>query len=293
VACERRAQAGTALVSRGIVLNVLLAVLKITGGIWGNAYALVADGIESLLDIISSALVWTGLRVASRPPDTNHPYGHGKAEPLAGIIVALLTFAASGWIAWRSINQITAPSHSPHWGTLPLLACVVSLKLFYSRRLRAAEGTTGSTALGIEAWHHYADALTSAAAFVGISIAVIGGAGYESADGWAALAACLIITWNGVGLFRKALNDVMDMAVPGAFEGQVRATAAEVADVRGIDKCRIRKSGLSYLVDIHVEVDPALSVRQGHDIAGAVKHALLRSPLRISDVLVHIEPAAR
>jgi cation diffusion facilitator family transporter len=278
---------------RGVALSALLAALKITGGILGNAYALVADGIESLLDIVTSALVWTGLQVASRPPDTNHPYGHGKAEPLAGIVVALITLVAAVWIAWRSASQILAPNHHPHWGTLPLLAGVVGVKLLYCRRLQAAEGLTGSTALKIEAWHHLADALTSGAAFLGIGIAVIGGPAYASADGWAALVACAIIAWNGLSLLRKALDDVMDMAVPFAFESQVRTTAAKVHAVKGIDKCRVRKSGLSYLVDIHVEVDPSLSVREGHDIAGAVKHALLRSPLRISDVVVHIEPASR
>jgi cation diffusion facilitator family transporter len=286
------ARAGAVLVARGILLNALLATAKIAGGIFGNTYALIADGVESLLDIFSSTLVWIGLRVAVRPPDDNHPYGHGKAEPLAGLVVALSVFLAAGWIGWHAVREIVTPHHGPHWGTLPLLAAIIAVKLAFSRRLVRAGRDAGSTSLSIEAWHHYADALTSGAAFMGITIAVAGGKGYESADDWAALAACVVIAWNGVSLARRALDDVMDVAVPRAFENQIRDVAMAVHGVHGIDKCRVRKSGLSHLVDIHVEVDGGLSVRDGHDIAGAVKHALLRSPFGVSDVLVHIEPAA-
>lgn len=288
---ERRAQASAAVVARGILLNGVLALVKIAGGIWGNTYALIADGVESILDILSSTLVWGALRMAARPPDAEHPYGHGKAEPIAGLIVSLFIFAAAAWIGQHALYEIAHPHHGPHWGTLPLLAGVVSLKVFFSRRVSKVGRESNSNTVGIEAWHHYADALTSAAAFVGIAVAVIGGKGYESADDWAALAACFVILWNGVGFFRTAVNDVMDSAAPVAVEEEVRRAAMTVPGVLGIDKCRVRKSGLSHLVDIHVEVDGSLSVREGHDIAGAVKHRLLDSPLHITDVLVHIEPS--
>jgi cation diffusion facilitator family transporter len=286
------ARDGAVLVARGIALNAVLAAIKIAGGIFGNTYALIADGIESLMDIFSSALIWAGLRVAARPPDDNHPYGHGKAEPIAGLAVAFIVFLAAGWIGWHAVKEIRTPHLGPHWGTLPLLAFIVAVKYFFSRRLVHAGRAAGSTSLGIEAWHHLADALTSGAAFVGIAIAVIGGVGYESADDWAALGACLVIAFNGLLLARRALDDVMDVAVPDEFEAQIRATAAAVPGVRGLEKCRVRKSGLVHLVDIHVEVDGRLSVHAGHEIAGAVKSALLASPHRVSDVLVHIEPAA-
>lgn len=289
---SRRAGLAAGLVLRGVALNLFLAVLKLAGGIVGHTYALIADAVESLLDIFSSLLVWMGFRVASRPPDDNHPYGHGKAEPLAAMAVALVIFAAAGWIAVHAVREIVTPHQGPHWGTLPLVAFVVWVKYRFSRRLLDAGDKTGSTALGAEAWHHYSDAVTSAAAFVGIAIAVLGGEGFEAADDWAALMACGVIAFNGLGVFNRALGDVMDLAVPLAFEAEVRAVASAVAGVRGLDKCRVRKSGLSHLVDIHVEVDPDLTVRDGHDIAGAVKHALLRSPLRITDVMVHIEPSS-
>ncbi len=289
-AMQRRARASASLVLRGIVLNVVAAALKFAGGIFGNTYALIADGVESLLDILSSVLVWAGFRVASRPPDEDHPYGHGKAEPLAAMSVAVFIFAAAGWIGYHAVREIITPHQGPHWLTLPLLAGIVGAKVWFSRRLRAAGEDEDSTALGAEAVHHYADAVTSAAAFVGIAIGVIGGEGYEAADDWAALLACVVIAFNGVNMLNRALSDVMDTAVPETLENEVRARALEVPGVRALDKCRVRKSGLSYLVDIQVCVDGEITVREGHDIAHAVKDALLASSLRVIDVSVHVEP---
>lgn len=287
---QRRARASAALVVRGIALNAVLAALKFAGGIFGHTYALIADGTESLLDILSSLLVWTGFRVASRPPDANHPYGHGKAEPLAALSVGVFVFAAAGWIGWHAVHEIITPHQGPHWATLPLLAGVVVTKIWFSRRMHSAGEAAGSTALGAEAMHHYSDAVTSGAAFVGITIALVGGHGYEAADDWAALIACGVIAFNGISMFNRALSDVMDTAVPLDMENAVRSIALTVPGVMALDKCRIRKSGLSHLVDIHVRVDGQLTVTQGHDIAHAVKDALLASVLRVSDVSVHIEP---
>ena len=288
---QRRAEASARLVLRGIWLNLVLAIVKFAGGIWGGTYVLIADGIESMLDVFSSALVWAGFRVAARPPDDDHPYGHGKAEPLAAMAVGLVILAAAGWIAVHAVHEIVTPHRAPHWATLPLLAGIVGVKWWFSRRMARVGESEGSTGLGVEAWHHYADAITSAAAFVGIGIAVTCGKGFETADDWAALVACGVIVFNGLAIFNRSLNDVMDTAVPQAFEDEVRAVAVVVDGVSGLDKCRVRKSGLSHFVDIHVVVDPHLTVREGHDIAHAVKDALLHSPLRITDVSVHIEPA--
>jgi cation diffusion facilitator family transporter len=290
-ATQRRAQASARLVLRGIALNAVLAAVKFAGGIFGHTYALIADGAESMIDILSSLLVWAGFRVAARPPDDNHPYGHGKAEPLAALAVAVFIFAIAGWIGWSAIKEILTPHRGPHWATLPLLAGVVTVKMWFSRRMSAASEAVGSTALEVEALHHYSDAITSAAAFIGIAVAVIGGPGWETADDWAALLACAVIAFNGVMMFNKALADVMDTAVSVAFENEIRAVALGVAGVSALDKCRVRKSGLSHLVDIQVRVDGNLTVRAGHDIAHAVKDALLASgPHAISDVSVHIEP---
>ncbi len=291
-AARDRAHESARLVLRGIVLNAGLAAVKFVGGILGNTYALIADGVESLLDVFSSLLVWAGFRVAARPPDENHPYGHGKAEPLAALAVALFIFAAAGWIGWHAVHEIITPHQGPHWATLIVLIFVMATKFRFSRRLSAAGEEHGSTALGVESFHHYSDALTSAAAFIGISIALWGGEGYESADDWAALLACMVIAVNGVTMFNRAVGDVMDTAVEPALEEKVRELAVSVSGVMAIDKCRVRKSGLSHLVDIHVRVDGDLSVRAGHDIAHQVKDALMVSPDHaITDVAVHVEPA--
>jgi cation diffusion facilitator family transporter len=289
---SQRANDSAQLVLRGILLNVVLAAMKFAGGVFGHTYALIADAAESMLDILSSTLVWAGFRVAARPPDANHPYGHGKAEPLAGLAVAMFIFLMAGWVASNAVHEIITPHEGPAWWTLVVLAGVIVAKVWFSRRMGTAGAEVGSTALGIEALHHWSDAMTSAAAFIGIAIALWGGKGWETADDWAALFACVIIAFNGFGMFTKALGDVMDTAAPKNFENEVRAIALAVPGVRALDKVRMRKSGLSHLVDIQVRVDGSLTVREGHEIAHAVKDALISTSSRgISDVTVHIEPA--
>lgn len=291
IAVSRRANDSARLVLRGIGLNALLAAVKLAGGIFGHTYALIADAAESMIDILSSTLVWAGFRVASRPPDADHPYGHGKAEPLAALTVALFIFGMAAWVASHAVQEIRTPHQAPAWWTLLVLAGVIVAKTWFSRRMNMAGEQVGSTALGIEAMHHWSDAMTSAAAFVGISIALWGGRGWETSDDWAALFACVIIGFNGFGMFTKALGDVMDAAAPANFENEVRALALAVPGVLELDKMRVRKSGLSYLVDIQVRVDGNLTVRAGHGIAHAVKDALIASASHaISDVTVHIEP---
>jgi cation diffusion facilitator family transporter len=287
----RRAQESARFVLRGIGLNAALAVVKLAGGIFGHTYALIADAAESMLDILSSTLVWMGFQVAAKPPDADHPYGHGKAESLSGLAVSFFIFAMAGWIGWHAVHEIITPHQAPAWWTLLVLAGVIVTKAMFSRRMGAASEAVGSTALGIEALHHWSDALTSAAAFVGICIALWGGKGWETADDWAALFACVLIAFNGVGMFLKALGDVMDTALPQNLENEVRDLALAVPGVQALHKVRMRKSGLSLLVDIQVQVDGNLTVREGHDIAHAVKDALLASvPHGIDDVTVHIEP---
>ncbi len=287
-----RAEDGARLVLRGVALNLGLAVLKFAGGVLGNTYALIADGIESLLDVVSSLLVWAGFRVAAKPPDADHPYGHGKAEPLAALAVALAIFVAAGWIGIHAVQEIRHPHDAPHWGTLPLLVFIVVVKWILSRRMARAGAESGGTALGAEAWHHAADALTSAAAFIGIAIAVFAGSAYASADDWAALAACVVIAFNGLIILRKALDEVMDTAAPAGLQTRVRELAATVPGVRGLDKCHVRRSGLAVIVDIQIRVDPDLTVRQGHALAHDVQDRLVGAGLAITHVSVHVEPAS-
>jgi cation diffusion facilitator family transporter len=274
-----------------MAVNILLAIVKIVAGVVGNSYALIADGIESTADIVSSLVVWTGLKISSLPPDDDHPYGHGKAESMAGIIVALALLAAAVFIAVQSLREILTPHHQPAWFTLLVLALVIGTKETLFRFVFKVGDELTSTAVKGDAWHHRSDAITSAAAFVGISIALIGGKGYESADDWAALLACAVILFNGYRIFRSALGEIMDAAVPDPVQTEIRRLSSSMPGVVRIEKCRIRKSGLGLFVELHVEVDGDLTVRRGHEIAHEISNHLKSSALSVQDVAVHIEPA--
>jgi len=277
---------------QGILINAALALIKIAAGVLGNAYALIADGVESILDIGSSLVIWSGLKFAAKPPDEEHPYGHGKAEPIAALIVALFVLSTAAGLAVQSVREIHAPLQAPpKVFTLAVLIGVVVVKEFLFRRVVQLGDSVGSTALKTEAWHHRSDAITSVAAFIGISIALIGGKGYEIADKIAALIACAVIATNGVLLLIPAFLEIMDTAPAGNVSRDIRETARLVPGVRAIDKCYVRKMGLEYYVDIHVLVDGNLSVREGHDIAHDVKDRLRAEHPAVRDVLVHIEPA--
>ena len=275
----------------GVAVNAALATIKILAGFFGNSYALIADGIESTSDIVTSLVVWGGLRVSGAPADEKHPYGYGKAEALSGIVASLALLGAAAMIAVQSIREILTPHHLPHWSTLVVLVVVVATKTMLARWMAGIGADADSTSLQADAWHHWADALTSIAAFVGITIGLIGGPGYEPADDWAALLACTVIVVSGLSLLRMAVRELLDAAPAKEFEQLVRDLAQRVAGVRALDKCRIRKSGTSYFVELHVEVDGQATVQEGHDIGGRVRSVLRNSPLRIADAFIHIEPA--
>jgi cation diffusion facilitator family transporter len=274
----------------GMVVNALFAVAKILGGFFGNAYVLIADGIESALDVAGSFVIWGGLMLASRPPDATHPYGHGKAEPIAAIIVAVGVLAAAIGLAVQSVREIFLPHHGPAPYTLVILIVVIVVKETLFRYVYRIGRDVESTAVQTDAWHHRSDALTSAAAFIGISVALIGGKRWQSADDWAALFACAVIAANGIRLLQPAFYEIMD-AAPGKFVKSVCSVACSVPGVIEIEKCRARKMGLDFYVDLHVGVDGNMTVHQGHEIAHRVKSAIQQSNSRVADVLVHIEPA--
>jgi len=284
-------QAGARVALFGMIVNLVFAAAKILGGFIGNAYVLIADGIESALDVAGSLIIWGGLKFAARPPDETHPYGHGKAEPIAAVVVAFGVLAAALGLAIESIREIRTPHHGPAPFTLGILIVVIVVKEILFHYVNRVGRNVESTAVQTDAWHHRSDALTSAAAFIGITAALIGGRGWESADDWAALFACCVIAANGVRLLRPALYEIMDTAPRGEIVDRVRNAAAAVPGVIEIEKSFVRKMGLSFYVDLHVRVDARITVREGHDIAHKVKRAIQDTDGRIADVLVHIEPA--
>jgi cation diffusion facilitator family transporter len=275
-----------------ISISVVLAAIKIASGIIGHTYALVADGVESLLDVFSASVAWGSLRYSARPPDEKHPYGHGRAEPLGALVIAAVLIAASIGIATLSIREILTPHLLPAPFTLGVLVGVIVIKEVLFRFLVREGRDIRSRAVETDAWHHRSDALTSGAAFIGISLALWHGDGWAAADDWAALFACGIIAINGLRLFRSAFDDVMDAAPPADVEAAVRQVALGVPGVLGTHKCRVRRSGVALFIDLDVIVDGGITVRHGHDIAHEVKGALLDSHLGVLDVIVHVEPAA-
>jgi len=274
----------------GLWMNGTLAAIKIAGGVWGNSFALIADGFESFADVFSSAIVYVGLRYSVKPRDHNHPYGHGKAEPLAAAVVGLALVGAGVTIAVQSIREILTPHFLPEPFTLVILAGVVLIKEGLFRYVNRVGSSIESLAVQADAWHHRSDAITSGLAFIGISTALWLGPGYEALDDWAALIAAGIILFNAYHQIRPALHDLSDAAPPATIADQVRTTARTVPGVRDLEKCFVRKMGFEFFVDLHVLVDADLSVREGHTIAHATKDAILAAHPRITEVLIHIEP---
>ena len=289
---KHRASMGIRSTIVGVIINVAFGMIKGIAGVVGNSYALIADAVESFLDIFSSVVVLGGLKIATIPPDENHPYGHGKAEPLAAMVVAFVLMATAVSLMVGSIGEISTGSHrAPEVFTLYVLIIVISVKEILFRLIFKVGKETDSTAVQADAWHHRSDALTSLAAFIGISIAIVGGKGYESADDWAALFAAGIIFFNAYRLLRPALDEIMDATPSVGLESSVRKTAMTVKGVIGLDKCYVRKMGLAYYVDLHVVVDGSISVKLGHGIAHAVKDKVKLSNPTVMDVFIHVEPS--
>ncbi len=274
-----------------MIVNTLLAGGKLLAGVLGHSHALVADGVESLADLLSSIIVWRGLVVAAAPPDADHPYGHGKAEPIAAAVVATMLFVAAAWIAVTSVIELWRPHQSPAPFTLVVLVGVVAVKETLFRYVLREGVSLDNLAVKSDAWHHRSDAITSLAAGLGISVALIGGPEWSRADDVAALVAAGIIAWNGWRLMRGTLAELMDTAPDPQLNARVSDLAAGVPGVVRIEKCRVRKMGGEYFVDLHVEVAPEMPVREAHAIAHAVKDRVRQAMPAVADVLAHLEPA--
>jgi cation diffusion facilitator family transporter len=278
------------LAQLGLVINAGLAAIKLVAGLLGNSYALVADAVESSTDMVGSLVVWSGLRIASRDPDESYPFGYGRAEALAAAAVSALMLGASTGIAIEAIAEIRTPHHAPAWWTLLVLAMVIVVKELLAKRVMAVGAASGSVVVAADAWHHRADAITSGAAFIGITMALIGGPGWEPADDWAALVAAGVILVNGGLLLRTALRDLMDRAPEPAILATVSNAALTTPGVLAVEKLKIRKSGTAFYVDIHVQADPALSLHDAHILSGMVKSAIRRQVPAALGVLIHMEP---
>lgn len=280
--------ARTTIVS--IASNALLATIKGITGILGHSHALVADAIESLADIFSSILVLVGIKYAERPADANHPYGHGRAEALITFVVVGFLITSALFIGYTAIQNIRTPHLMPEPYTLIVLACIIVWKEISYRWVLKKGKEIGSSSLEADAWHHRSDAITSIAAFAGISLALLLGEGYESADDWAALLAAGFILYNSYLIFRPALGEIMDEHVHEELERNIRKISLTVSGIRNTEKCFIRKAGMKYHVDLHASVDAHITVKEGHDLAHKLKDTLRLQLPQLGNVLIHIEP---
>lgn len=273
-----------------ILGNSLLAIIKGVTGIFGNSYALIADAIESTTDVFASLLVLFGLKYSARPADENHPYGHGRVEPLVTFAVVGFLIVSATIIAYESIDHIQTPHDTPEPFTLIVLGAIVITKEVFYRFINRKSDETRSSSLKADAWHHRSDAITSLMAFIGISIAIWFGEGYETADDWAALCASIIILYNAYLILRPALGEIMDEHVYDDMVKEIREISQTVPGVLETEKCFIRKTGMSFHVDLHVIVLGTLTVTKGHEIAHNLKNKLLQEMPEIADILIHIEP---
>lgn len=270
--------------------NTSLALIKGLAGVFGNSFALIADAIESMTDIFASFLVLFGLKYANRPADKNHPYGHGRAEPLITFLVVGFLFTSATIIAYKSIENIGTPHELPEIWTLFVLAPLIIWKEVSFRLVMKKAMVTNSSSLKADAWHHRSDAITSIAAFIGISIALLLGKGYEASDDWAALFASGFILYNSYKIFRPALGEIMDEHLYDDLVADIRAVSISVDGIVGTEKCFIRKAGMKYHVDLHAMVDAEITVKQGHEIAHKLKDTLRSVIPQLGHILIHIEP---
>lgn len=272
--------------------NLSLALIKGITGILGNSFALIADAIESLTDVFASLIVYLGLRYSSKSPDEKHPYGHGKAEPLVTFIVVGFLLVSATIITIQSIKNITTPQEAPKSYTLIILVGIILIKEIFYRFVNKKSDETKSTSLKADAWHHRSDAITSLMAFIGISISIFMGPGFESAEDYAALVAAAFIMYNAFLIFRPALGEIMDENVHIEMMENIRKFSLEVPGILGTEKCLIRKAGMNYFVDLHVIVSGEISVKEGHLLGHNLKDTLMEKIPEIADVLMHIEPDA-
>ena len=273
-----------------IVGNCFLALIKGFAGFFGNSYALIADAIESTTDIFSSILVLFGLKYANKPADKNHPYGHGKIEPLITFLLVGFLVISATFIAHESIQNIRNPHALPEKWTLIVLALIIAWKELSFRIVIQKSKETNSSSLKADAWHHRSDAITSIAAFIGISMALMLGKGYESADDWAALLASGFIFYNSYLIFRPALGEIMDEHFYDDLVEDIRRISLTVDGIIATEKCFIRKVGMIYHVDLHAKVNGSISVTDGHNLAHQLKDTLRAEIPQLGHVLIHIEP---
>jgi len=284
-----RIRAARRIAALGIAASAALAIAKITVGLAAHSVAVVSDGIESTADVLTSGLVYIGLRVASKPADADHPYGHGRFELLMGLGVGIMLMLAGVEICWRSLES-RGEQHVPALFALwPLAGSILIKAALATAKMRIGRRVV-SVALVADAWNDSVDILSGFIAVIAVLLAALLPGGWAAADHWGGFGIGLIVLFLAVRTIRETTLQLMDTMPEPEQMNEIRAVALEVPGALGVDKCFARKTGLRYHVDLHLEVDPELTVWDSHEIAHAVKTHLLSRLEWVEDVLVHVEP---
>jgi cation diffusion facilitator family transporter len=285
-------RAGRNLALWSVVASAALALLKIAFGLAAHSTAVVSDGIEATADVFSSGIVFVGLWLASRPPDQNHPYGHGRYETLASLCVGMLLVLTGVGICWRSFLRLGNPEQVKLFAIYPLIISIATklglaaLKGRYARRLSSAS-------LAADAWHDVTDLFSTAVALTAVLLSVFAPPSFQNADAAGGMIIALIVIFVGARLIAYAVAQLTDTMPDEESMRQIRSVALRVPGAVGIEKCFARRTGFKYHVDLHLEVDPDLTVRESHEIAVQVKIEIKQKLDWVADVLVHVEPASQ
>ena len=287
---ERSLRTGQGSAFKGILFNGALGGAKLAAGVLGHSYALIADASESFADVMGSCVTLYALKKASEPADSDHPSGHGRAETLASAVTALALIGVGALILWQAAGSLNEPRHGPSPLALLVLVPVILVKEWMFHWMRARGKEIGSLAVVADAWHQRSDVFTSVAALTGIIVAWVGGPAWSHADSWAAMAASLWLMGTGLWLLGPTLHELMEGSVDPALLEFIQETTVHCPGIRGVDKVWVRKLGMRLMVDLHVEVDPDISVQEGHRLSHQVKAQLQRELPQVRDVMVHVEP---
>jgi cation diffusion facilitator family transporter len=284
-------QTGQRVAVTGMLVSAALAAMKIVAGMSGHSTAVVADGLESASDVIASGFVLFGLTLAAKPADENHPYGHGRVETLTGLLIGVVLLAGGAAISWSSISRVGQPhEHLASFVIWPLVISLAAktglatLKFRYGRKL-------GSEALIADAWNDAMDTISAIAALAAVGLTLSDSVRFAEADRYGGFVVGLIVVSAGIRVVRETTMQLIDTMPDAQLIHQIREAAAAVEGVRGVEKCFARKTGFKYHVDLHLEVDPDMTVRRSHQLAHEVQLHIREHLAWVADVLVHVEPA--
>jgi len=275
----------------GMIGSGLLAVLKITAGLMGHSTAVFSDGVESAMDVVTSMVVLGGMTLALRPPDSNHPYGHGRAESIAGKTVSTILIVTGLLLAFNSLFGLTSTSHPPRLYAIATLVISIVVKVWLARYKMSLGTKIESASLQADAWNDRVDVVSALAALAGSGLAAYAPERFLYADRLGGGLVALVILYTGLRVFRDTSLELMDTSPSDELMARVRGVVAQVRGVVRLETCRGRKSGLGYFFDLHIEVDPEMKVRDAHEIAHQIKDRVRSAIPSVLDVLVHVEPA--